>query len=157
MENKLKTYHVKGDYTDRKWFVVDAEEQVLGRLCSKIASILIGKHKPIFSRHLDVGDYIVVINAEKIRVTGNKEEQKMYYSHSGYTGHLKSTSYRHMQEKNPEFIIHNAVRKMLPKSILGRNMIKKLKIYAGPEHQHDAQKPVALTLDNLLHISEQAK
>lgn len=142
----MKTYTVKGEYNDRKWFVVDAEGQILGRLCSQIASRLIGKHKPIFSRHRDLGDYIVVINAEKIRVTGNKVEQKMYYSHSGYTGHLKSTSYKHMQEKKPEFIIHNAVRKMLPKNIIGRGMIKKLKIYAGPEHPHEAQKPEALTM-----------
>lgn len=146
MERILKTYNIKGEYNDRKWFVVNAEGQILGRLCSRIATILIGKHKPVFSRHRDVGDYIVVINAEKIRVTGNKVEQKMYYSHSGYTGHLKSTSYKHMQEKNPEFIIHEAVRKMMPKNILGRNMIKKLKIYAGPDHPHESQKPEVLSL-----------
>lgn len=148
MEHILKTYTIKGDYNDRKWFVVDAEGQILGRLCSRIASILIGKHKPVFSRHRDVGDYIVVINAEKIRVTGNKKDQKMYYSHSGYTGHLKSTSFKHMQAKKPEFIIHNAIRKMLPKSILGRNMIKKLKVYAGPVHPHESQNPEALSLTN---------
>ena len=144
----MKTFTIKGDYTDRKWFVVDAEGQILGRMSSRIASILRGKHKPVFSPHIDVGDYVIIVNAEKVRVTGRKEEQKMYYSHSGYTGNLKTTSYKRMQARKPDFILYNSIRKMLPKNSLGRKLIKKLKIYAGPDHPHEAQQPENLALGN---------
>ncbi len=143
----MKTYTVKGEYDDRKWFVVDARDKVLGRLSSRIASVLLGKHKPIFSPHRDVGDYIIVLNAEKIKLTGMKENQKIYYKHTGYVGHLRTTTLRQMRGKNPEFIIYNAVRKMLPHNNLGRSMIKKLKVYAGPDHPHSAQKPETLLIE----------
>ena len=144
----MKTFTLKGEYKERKWFVVDAQGQILGRMSSKIAPILRGKHKPVFSPHRDVGDYVVIVNADKVRITGNKEEQKIYYKHSGYTGNLKSITLKRMRVKNPEFIIYNAVRKMLPKNSLGRKMIKKLKIYSGSEHPHAAQQPESLTLEN---------
>ncbi len=143
----MKTYTVKGEYDDRKWFVVDARDKVLGRLSSRIASVLLGKHKPIFSPHRDVGDYIIVLNAEKIKLTGMKENQKIYYKHTGYVGHLRTTTLRQMRGKNPKFIIYNAVRKMLPHNNLGRSMIKKLKVYAGPDHPHSAQKPETLLIE----------
>ncbi|MFC1553559.1 50S ribosomal protein L13, partial [candidate division KSB1 bacterium] len=114
----------------------------------KVASILRGKHKPVFSPHIDVGDYVIIINADKIRVTGDKENQKMYYRHTGYIGHLKSISLKDMREKNPEFIIYNSIKKMLPKNSLGRSTIKKLKVYAGPDHPHSSQKPEVLEINN---------
>jgi len=125
MGTAVRTYTVKGNYTDRCWFVVDADGQVLGRLCSKIASILRGKHKPIFSPNIDVGDYVVIVNADKIRVSGNKLDQKMYYRHTGYVGHLKSTTLRRMLQIKPEFVVYNTIRRMLPKNTLGRKMLKK--------------------------------
>jgi len=143
----VKTFTIKGTYNDRKWFVVDAENQILGRMSSRIAAILRGKHKPVFSPNRDVGDYIIVINADKVRVTGNKEDKKVYYKHSGYVGHLKTITLKQMRAKKPEFIIHDAVRKMLPKNSLGRKMLKKLKIYAGASHPHTAQKPEILKLE----------
>ena len=143
----MKTFTIKGTYNDRKWFVVDAENQILGRMSSRIAAILRGKHKPVFSPNRDVGDYIIVINADKVRVTGNKEDKKVYYKHSGYVGHLKTITLKQMRAKKPEFIIHDAVRKMLPKNSLGRKMLKKLKIYAGASHPHTAQKPEILKLE----------
>ena len=143
----MKTFTVKGEYNDRKWFVVDAQDKVLGRLSSRIASILRGKHKPVFSPHRDVGDYIVIVNAEKVKLTGMKENQKIYYKHTGYVGHLRTTTLKQMREKNPEFIIYNAVRKMLPHNNLGRSMIKKLKVYAGSNHPHGAQQPETLLID----------
>ena len=142
----MKTYTLKGNYTDHKWFVFDAEGQVLGRFCSKIASILRGKHKPIFSLNRDVGDFVIVVNADKIRVTGNKLNVKMYYKHTGYIGHLKTKTMRQMMQEKPEHVVFDAVRKMLPKNPLGRKMVKKLKVYAGPEHPHAAQKPEKLDL-----------
>jgi len=143
----VKTFSLKGVYNDRKWYIVDAEHQILGRMCSKIATILRGKHKPVFSPNRDVGDYIIVINADKVGITGNKEEQKVYYRHAGgYIGHLKTVTLKQIRKKKPEFIIYNAVRKMLPKNNLGRKMIKKLKVYAGPEHPHSAQQPEVLRL-----------
>ena len=137
----MKTYTVKGDYTDRKWYIMDAEGQVLGRMASQIASILRGKHKPVYSPHLDLGDFVIVINAEKIRLSGKKQEQKVYYHHSGYPGGLKAVPFSKMMEKKPERILEKAVKGMLPHNKLGRKMYKKLKIYVGSEHPHKAQQP----------------
>jgi len=142
----VKTYAVKASEIEREWFVVDAEGKTLGRLASEIAKILKGKHKPIYSPHLDVGDYIIVINAEKVRVTGRKLDQKFYHRHSGYPGGLKSISLRDQLARHPTRVLKSAVRGMLPKNRLGRRMIKKLKIYAGKEHPHQAQQPKELAL-----------
>jgi large subunit ribosomal protein L13 len=142
----VKTYAVKAGEIEREWFVVDAEGKTLGRLASEIAKVLKGKHKPIYSPHLDVGDFVIVINAEKVRVTGHKLEQKFYYRHSGYPGGLKSISLRDQLARHPTRVLKAAVRGMLPKSKLGRRMIKKLKIYAGEEHPHQAQQPKELVL-----------
>lgn len=141
---RIKTYTPKPEDIQREWFVVDAKDQTLGRLASQIAHILRGKHKPMFSPHMDVGDYIIVINCEKIRVTGKKLEEKMYYRHSGYPGGLRSVTLRQQLDKFPERVIQAAVRGMLPKNRLGRQMIKKLKIYAGESHPHEAQQPRVL-------------
>ena len=142
----MKTYIAKEDEIadSRKWFVVDAEGQILGRLASQIASILKGKHKPIYSPHQDAGDFIVVINAEKISVTGNKLKDKVYYTHSGYPGGQKETSLELMLLKHPERVVELAVKRMLPKNAIGRKMFRKLKVYAGPEHPHKAQQPQEL-------------
>ncbi len=131
---------------ERKWYVVDASGKILGRLASQIAIRLMGKHKPIYTPHVDTGDYIIVINAEKIRLTGKKWEKKLYYRHSGYMGGLKVLTAKQMWEKRPERLIELAVKRMLPKNKLGRKMLKKLKIYAGPKHPHQAQKPIPLSL-----------
>ncbi len=125
----------------RKWFVVDAENMVLGRLATQIATVLRGKNKPSFAMHQDVGDYVIVVNAEKVKLTGRKAEQKTYFQHSGYPGGEKMIPYRRMVEKFPERIIEHAVRLMLPKNALGRKTLKKLKVYAGPDHPHQAQLP----------------
>lgn len=138
---KIKSYTPKPDDIQREWFVVDAKDQTLGRLASQIAQVLRGKHKPIFAPHMDVGDFVIVINADKIRVTGKKLDQKMYYRHSGYPGGLKVRTLREQLERNPERVIRLAVRGMLPKNRLGRKMIKKLKVYAGDKHPHQAQQP----------------
>ena len=142
----MKTYAVRASEIEREWFVVDAEGKTLGRLASEIAKILKGKHKPIYSPHLDVGDFVIVINAEKVRVTGRKLDQKFYYRHSGYPGGLKSISLRDQLARHPTRVLRAAVRGMLPKNRLGRRMIKKLKIYAGKEHPHQAQQPKELVL-----------
>ena len=131
---------------ERQWFVVDAEGKTLGRLASRIAHILRGKHKPTYSPHMDLGDHIVVINAEKIRVTGRKAEKKVYYRHTGYPGGLRTTTYEDMLNKHPERILRIAVKGMMPNNILGRQMFKKLRVYVGPEHDHAAQQPEALSL-----------
>ncbi len=131
---------------DRKWYVVDAEGKTLGRISTEIARILRGKHKPIYTPNLDTGDYVIVVNAEKVKVTGKKLDQKKYYHHSGYVGGLKETSLRRMYETHPERIIEHAVKGMLPKGPLGRQMYRKLFVYAGPEHKHQAQKPEALDI-----------
>lgn len=141
----MKTYAVKAGEIERRWYVVDAEGKVLGRLASEIARVLRGKHKPIFSPHLDTGDFVVVINAEKIVLTGRKADQKTYFRHSGYMGGEKFIPFRQMQEKHPERVIELAVKGMLPKSALGRNLRDKLRVYAGPEHPHAAQQPEPLT------------
>ena len=142
----MKTPLPRLNEIERKWFEVDASGQPLGRLASKIAVRLRGKHKPSFVPHLDVGDFVVVVNAEKIKLTGNKLDNKNYYSHSGYLGHLKTTTARTMIEKKPADVIRHAVRLMLPKNKLARHQLKKLKIYAGPEHPHVAQVPEKLEL-----------
>lgn len=144
----MKTYTAKKEDIERQWFVIDAKDQTLGRMASQIASILRGKHKPIFTPHMDTGDFVIVINAEKIHVTGNRLDDKMYYHHSGYPGGLRSKSLRQMLRDKPEDVIYEAVRRMLPKNNLGRQMLKKLKVYAGPEHPHAAQQPVKLELEN---------
>ena len=131
----------------RKWYVVDAENQVLGRMASQIASILRGKNKPFFSPHQDSGDFIIVVNAGKIKITGNKLQDKLYLRHSGYPGGQKSTSLQVMLNKNPERVIEYAVRRMLPKNALGRKMFQKLKVYAGADHPHQAQNPEKLILN----------
>jgi large subunit ribosomal protein L13 len=140
----MKTYSAKPADIERSWYVVDADGQTLGRMASQIASILRGKHKPIFTPHIDCGDYVVVVNAEKIHVTGNRLDDKMYYRHSGYPGGLKKTALREMLRTKPERVIEEAVRRMLPKNNLGRHMLKKLRVYAGPEHHHQAQNPEPL-------------
>ena len=130
---------------ERKWYVVDAEGLTLGRLASETAKILRGKNKPIFTPHIDTGDYVIIVNADKVKVTGKKLDQKIYYRHSEYVGGMKETTLREMMEKKPERVIELAVKGMLPKGPLGREMYKKLFVYAGPEHKHQAQKPEALT------------
>ena len=140
----MKTYSAKPGDIERSWYIVDADGQTLGRMASQIASILRGKHKPMFTPHMDCGDYVIVVNAEKVHVTGNRLDDKMYYRHSGYPGGLKQTPLREMLKTRPERVIEEAVRRMLPKNNLGRHMLKKLRVYAGPEHQHQAQNPEPL-------------
>lgn len=137
----MKSFIAKPQEVERKWYVLDAEGKTLGRLASEAASILRGKRKPIFTPHVDTGDYVIVINAEKVEVTGKKRQEKIYKRHTGYPGGLRETTFEKLQEKNPEEIIRHAVKGMLPKGPLGRQMYKKLKVYAGPEHKHEAQKP----------------
>lgn len=140
----MKTYWTKEEDVDRKWFVVDAEGETLGRLSSRIATVLRGKHKPIYNPAVDTGDFVIVVNAEKIHTTGRRLDQKKYYRHSGYPSGLKERTLREMLEKHPERVIQRAVRGMLPKNVLGRKMIRKLKVYAGPDHPHQAQQPEPL-------------
>lgn len=135
----MKTYSTKVSEIKRDWHVIDATDQVLGRLATRVARLLMGKHKPIFSRNLDVGDYVVIINAEKVRVTGDKAKQKVYYRHSGYPGGLKSITYDKLMQDNPTRVIEHAVKGMLPHTRLGANMMKKLKVYVGDTHPHLAQ------------------
>jgi large subunit ribosomal protein L13 len=142
----VKTYTVKKGDIKREWYMVDAQGKTLGRLASAIAKILRGKHKPIYVPHLDCGDYVIVINAEKVRVTGRKLDQKFYYRHSGYPGGIKSISLRDQLQKHPTRVLEAAVRGMLPKNRLGRAMIKKLKVYAGGSHPHQAQQPKILEM-----------
>ncbi len=143
----MKTYSPTPENIDRQWFLVDAQDQILGRLASQIAHRLRGKHKPEFAPHMDNGDFIVVVNCEKIRVTGNKLQQKNYYHHTGYVGSLKSITLEKQLQQKPEEVLRIAVRGMLPKNRLGRAMLKKLKIYAGAEHPHQAQEPKTLTFE----------
>ncbi|MHB8210009.1 MAG: 50S ribosomal protein L13 [Acidithiobacillus sp.] len=142
----MKTYSAKSHEVQGDWFVVDATDKVLGRLSVELAKRLRGKHKPEYTPHADTGDYIVVINADKIAVTGNKAKDKMYYHHTGYVGNLKSASFEKMMETNPERVIEIAVKGMLPKNPLGRAMFKKLKVYTGSEHPHSAQQPQSLNV-----------
>ena len=141
----MKTYMANPDKIERKWYVVDAEGQTLGRLAAEVAKVLRGKNKPEFTPHIDTGDNVIVINAEKIKGTGKKLDQKVYYHHSDYVGGMKETTLREMMAKKPEQVIELAVKGMLPKGPLGRTMIKKLHVYAGAEHAHQAQKPEVLT------------
>ncbi len=141
----MKTFMASPATIDRKWYVVDADGQTLGRLASEVAKVLRGKNKPIFTPHIDTGDYVIVINAEKITVTGKKLDQKKYYRHSDYVGGMKETTLKEKLAKKPEEVIELAVKGMLPKGPLGRQMYKKLFVYAGPEHKHAAQKPEVLT------------
>lgn len=141
----MNSFMANPDKIERKWYVVDAEGCTLGRLASEVASVLRGKNKPVFTPHVDTGDYVIVINAEKIKVTGKKLDQKIYYSHSDYVGGMKETTLREMMNKKPEKVIELAVKGMLPKGPLGREMYKKLFVYAGPDHKHAAQKPEVLT------------
>ena len=142
----MNSFRANPDKIERKWYVVDAEGCTLGRLASEVASVLRGKNKPVFTPHVDTGDYVIVINAEKIKVTGKKLDQKIYYSHSDYVGGMKEATLREKMAKKPEDVITLAVKGMLPKGPLGRAMIKKLHVYAGPEHNHAAQKPEVLEL-----------
>lgn len=141
----MKTYMANPDKIERKWYVVDAEGYTLGRLTSEIAKVLRGKNKPVFTPHVDTGDYVIIVNADKIKVTGKKMDQKIYYNHSDYVGGMKETTLKEMMAKKPERVLELAVKGMLPKGPLGRTMIKKLHVYAGPEHNHAAQKPEVLT------------
>lgn len=141
-----KTYVTKLGEVERSWFVVDADGKTLGRLATEIATILRGKHKPTYSPSVDCGDYVIVINAEKVHVTGRKMDQKYYYRHSGYMGGLTEVTLRQQLEKHPTRVLESAVKGMLPKNVLGRQMLRKLKIYAGPEHPHKSQQPVLLEI-----------
>lgn len=142
----MKTYMAKPGSARGDWYVVDATDKVLGRLATEVASRLRGKHKAEFSPHVDTGDYIIVVNAEKVRVTGNKRTDKIYHHHTGYIGNLKSEPFDKLQARAPETIIRTAVKGMLPKNSLGRQMLRKLRVYAGPEHEHAAQTPQALDI-----------
>ncbi|HHU02581.1 MAG TPA: 50S ribosomal protein L13 [Christensenellaceae bacterium] len=144
----MNTYMAKAESVERKWYVVDADGMVLGRLASQVASILRGKHKSIYTPHVDTGDYVIIINADKVVLTGKKLDQKYMYRHSGYPGGLKSTKYRHLMEDKPELAVKKAIVGMLPKGPLGRKMAKKLFVYAGSEHVHQAQQPELLPLKN---------
>lgn len=142
----MDTYMQRPEDANHDWLIVDATDKILGRLATEVANRLRGKHKPEFTNHVDGGDFVVVVNADKIKVTGNKLDKKMYYKHTGYPGGIKSRSLKEMQEKNPELVIFNAVRGMLPKNRLSRQVIKKLKVYAGSEHPHEAQAPKTLDI-----------
>ena len=141
----MKTYMASPDKIERKWYVVDAAGYTLGRLASEVAKVLRGKNKPEFTPHIDTGDYVIVVNADKIKVTGKKMDQKIYYNHSDYVGGMKETTLKEMMAKKPEKVVELAVKGMLPKGPLGREMYTKLFVYAGPEHKHAAQKPEVLT------------
>jgi large subunit ribosomal protein L13 len=142
----MKTYSAKAESVERDWFLIDADGKTLGRLATEIARRLRGKHKAVYTPHVDTGDYIVVINAEKVKVTGNKAKDKMYYNHSGYMGGLKQINFEDLIQKSPERVIEAAVKGMLPKNPLGRAMYRKLKVYAGANHKHTAQQPQVLEI-----------
>ena len=144
----MKTYYAKPNEVEREWLLIDATDQILGRVASKAAHILKGKHKPQYTPHVDMGDFVVIINADKIRVSGTKNTSKEYYRHSGYPGGLKSETFQEAMEKHPERVIEHAVKGMLPKNTLGRAMAKKLKVYAGAEHPHMAQKPREIKMED---------
>ncbi len=143
----MKTFMAKAQEVERKWYVIDAEGKTLGRLASEVAKILRGKHKPTFTPHVDTGDFVIVVNAEKVVLTGKKMDQKVHRYHTGWPGGLKEIKYRHLLQRRPEKVIELAVKGMLPKNSLGRAMFRKLKVYKGPEHKHQAQKPEKLELD----------
>ena len=141
----MKSFMASPATIERKWYVVDATDKTLGRLASEVAKVLRGKNKPIFTPHIDTGDYVIIVNAEKVQVTGKKLDQKVYYHHSDYVGGMKETTLREMMAKKPEKVIELAVKGMLPKGPLGRSMLNKLHVYAGPDHEQVAQKPEALS------------
>jgi large subunit ribosomal protein L13 len=143
----MKTFSAKSDEVSRSWHLVDAKDQVLGRLACRVAAILRGKHKPIYTPHVDTGDYVVIINAEQVRVTGRKPGNKMYHRHTGYPGGIKAMSFNELQEKHPERVLELAIKGMLPKGPLGRQMYRKLKVYAGSEHPHTGQQPEPINLE----------
>jgi large subunit ribosomal protein L13 len=147
LEKHMSTWTVRPGDIERKWYIVDANDLILGRVATQIATVLRGKHRPQYSPHADCGDHVIVINAEKIRVTGNKESDKIYYRHSGYAGGLKSITLEKQRERFPERIIELAVKGMMPKGPLGRSMLKKLKVYTGEDHPHTAQQPEAMKLN----------
>lgn len=140
----MKTYMAKPAEVERKWYVVDATDMVLGRLASQVAMVLRGKNKPTFTPNVDTGDYVIIINADKVRLTGKKLEKKYYRYHTGYIGGLKEVQYKKLMAEKPEFVVYKAVKGMLPKNAIGRTMIKKLHVYAGNEHNHQSQQPVEL-------------
>ena len=140
----MKSFIAKPSDIERKWYVVDAEGKTLGRLATEVATVLRGKHKPTYTPHMDCGDYVIVVNAEKVDVTGKKRKEKIYKRHTGYPGGLREVTFEKLQEKKPEEIVRHAVKGMMPNGRLGRQMYKKLKVYAGPEHNHQAQKPEVL-------------
>lgn len=142
----MKSYMAKGETVERSWYVVDATDMVLGRLSSQVAAILRGKHKPIFTPHVDCGDHVIVINAEKVRLTGKKLDQKTYIRHTGFPGGIREVKYRTLLEQKPEFAVYESIRRMMPKGPLGDKMLKKLRVYAGPNHNHEAQQPEMLEL-----------
>jgi large subunit ribosomal protein L13 len=142
----MKTVIPSGVNIDRKWHLIDAEDAILGRLASNAANILMGKHKPVYTPFIDMGDHVIVVNAEKVKLTGRKEEQKLYRNHSGYPGGLREVSARKVRATRPVRMVEDAIQGMLPKNKLGKQMYRKLQVYAGPKHPHDAQQPVALAL-----------
>ena len=142
----MKTYSARSETVQRDWFVVNAEDKILGRLAAAVAALLRGKHKPEYTPHVDTGDYIVIVNAEKICVTGKKAKDKIYYSHSGYPGGIKETNFESLSKKAPEKVLKSAVKGMLPRGPLGREMFRKLKVYAGANHPHQAQQPKTLDI-----------
>ena len=142
----MKTLYVNEQEIDRKWYLIDADGATLGRLATKVASLLRGKHKPYFTPRQELGDYVVIVNADRVHVTGRKPTQKMYHKHSGYPGSLRSESFRTMIKRKPEFVVEHAVRGMLPKNRLGRKLFKNVKVYAGPKHPHQAQQPEQLEI-----------
>ncbi|HEX7071286.1 MAG TPA: 50S ribosomal protein L13 [Rhodothermales bacterium] len=144
--DSFKTYSARPAEVEREWYVIDGENQVVGRLASQIAAVLRGKHKPTFTPHVDTGDFVIVVNADKVRFTGSKESDKVYFSHTGYPGGVRETTPAKVRRNKPAFIIENAVKGMLPKGPLGRSMLRKLKVYGGPEHPHGAQVPKELSL-----------
>jgi len=145
----VRTYSPKPADVQRQWYVIDATDVVLGRLASHVATLLRGKHKPIFANHVDTGDFVIVVNADKVALSGNKLEQKKAYRHSGYPGGLRSVTYGELMEKRPDKAVEKAVKGMLPKNSLGRKMIRKLKVYAGPDHPHQAQQPVPFEITQI--------
>ncbi len=145
----MKTYTARPEDITREWLVVDATDISLGRLATRIANLLRGKHKPVFTPHIDTGDFVVVVNADKVKLTGNKLEAKKYYRHSGYIGSLKAVKYSRLMKEKPQFVVRKAVRGMLPHNRLGRAQLKKLKVYRGSEHKHEAQKPRAVKIEEV--------
>ena len=145
----MRTYTPKPTDVERQWYVIDATDVVLGRLASQVAQLLRGKHKPIYAPHLDTGDFVVIVNAEKVALTGNKLEQKRAYRHSGYPGGLRSVAYADLIAKHPERAVEKAIKGMLPKNSLGRKMFRKVKVYAGPDHPHQAQKPIPFEITQI--------